>query len=92
MNSTKFAIILEWIPIISAPVSYILVMSGSGSDLVRRIISITMVLAFFGFVFAIIGRKLGREDRTVRVLGILDRLATVYVIVFYIIAIFSFGF
>lgn len=91
MNRKNIALILEWIPIVSAPVSYILVMLASDSDPVRRIISITMVLAFFGFVFAIIGRKLDREDRTVRILSILDRLATVYVIVFYAIAIFSFG-
>ena len=91
MIKKKLAFILEWIPIISAPVSYILVMSASDSDLIRRVISITMLLAFLGFIFAIIGRKLAKEDRAVRILSILDRLATVYVIVFYVIAIFSFG-
>ena len=91
MIKKKIALILEWIPIISAPVSYILVMSASDSDLIRRVISITMLLAFLGFIFAIIGRKLAKEDRAVRILSILDRLATVYVIVFYVIAIFSFG-
>ena len=91
MIKKTIALILEWIPIISAPVSYILVMSASDSNLIRRLIAVTLLLAFLGFVFAIIGRKLAKEDRAVRILSIIDRLATVYVIVFYVIAIFSFG-
>ena len=91
MIKKTIALILEWIPIISAPVSYILVMSASDSNLIRRLIAVTLLLAFLGFIFAIIGRKLAKEDRAVRVLSIIDRLATVYVIVFYVIAIFSFG-
>ena len=49
------------------------------------------MIAFFGFVFFIIGRKLVREDKTILVLGILDILATLFILGIYVIAIFSFG-
>ena len=86
-----FAILLEMIPVISAPVSYLLIISKYDSDMIRTIITITMALAFFGFAFFFIGRKIAKEDRIVRFLGILDWLATLYVIAFYILVIFVFG-
>ena len=91
MNRKTIAILLELIPVISAAISYALVVSSSDAAPVRRIISITFLLAFLGFVFFFIGRKLAKGDKTVRILGILDWLATLYVIAFYVIAIFSFG-
>jgi hypothetical protein len=59
--------------------------------MIRRVISITMMLAFFGFLFFILGHKFAKEDKLVRILGVLDLLATVCVVGFYILAIFSFG-
>ena len=46
----------------------------------------TMLLAFFGFVFFFVGRSMGKEDKTVKILGILDIFATISVIAIYIIA------
>ena len=91
MNRKIIAIILELIPVISAPISYALVISSSDAAPVRRIISIIFLLAFLGFAFFFIGRRLAKEDRTVRILAIIDWLATIYVIAFYILAIFRFG-
>jgi len=85
------AILMELIPVISAPVSYMLVVSSSDAALVRQIISITFCLAFLGFAFFFLGRRLAKGDKIVRILGILDWLATIYVITFYILVIFSFG-
>ena len=42
--------------------------------------------AFFGFVFFFVGRSMGKEDKTVKILGILDIFATISVIAIYIIA------
>ena len=47
--------------------------------------------SFFGFVFFFIGRKLNKESKIVRILGIFDWLATFYVIALYTIVIFIFG-
>lgn len=85
------AIIVESIPLVSAVVSYPLLISNLDSEPVRLVIAITFLCAFLGFVFFFIGRGLAKEDKTVRILGVFDWLATVYVIAIYIIAIFIFG-
>ena len=85
------AIILECVPLVSAAVSYPLLVSNLDSVLVRYIIAITFLCALLGFVFFFIGRRLAKEDKAVRILGVFDWLATIYVIAIYIIAIFSFG-
>ena len=74
MNRKTIAIITELIPVVSALVSIILILSDCDSEPIRRIILITTVLAFLGFAFFIVGRKLAREDRLVRILGLLDWL------------------
>lgn len=91
MNKKTAAIILEILPILSAVVTFPLVLSSFDSALIRRVISITMLCAFLGFLFCIIGRKLAGKERVVRILGILDVLATICVVGFYILAILSFG-
>ena len=91
MRRKTIAILLELIPVISAPISYLLVVSSPDAAPVRQIISITFLLAFLGFAFFFIGRRLAKGDRIVRILGIMDWLATIYVIAFYALAIFSFG-
>ena len=50
-----------------------------------------MILAFLGFAFFFIGRRLSKEDKAVRVLGVLDLLMPVLVIGFYVIAFMSVG-
>lgn len=91
MNRKIIAITAEIIPLASAVVSYWLLVSSLDSELIRQIISITFLFAFLGFVFFFIGRRLAKQDRAVRILGVFDWLATIYVIMIYIIAIFSFG-
>lgn len=91
MNKKTTAILLELIPVISAPVYYLLLVSENDSPMIRRGIASTMLLAFLGGVFSLIGRRLAGEDRAVRILGVLDWLATASVIGFYILAIFLFG-
>jgi hypothetical protein len=67
MNRKTLAVILEILPILSAPISYLLIVFGPDSGLIRSIITVTMVLAFFGFVFFFIGRKLAKQERIVKI-------------------------
>ena len=85
------AILLEILPIVSAPLAYLLVISDYNSPLIRAVIGITFLFAFLGFVFFLIGRKLAKDDKIVRILGIFDWLATLFIIAIYVIAIFNFG-
>ena len=85
------AILLEILPIVSAPLAYLLVISDYNSPLIRAVIGITFLIAFLGFVFFLIGRKLAKDDKIVRILGIFDWLATLFIVAIYVIAIFNFG-
>lgn len=85
------AIILELIPIIAAPVFFILVLTGLEFEGVKIVIPVAMLCAFLGFIFFFIGRKIAKGDGLVLLFGILDWLATAAVIAFYVIAIFNFG-
>ncbi|MBQ1412445.1 MAG: hypothetical protein IIY93_04560 [Clostridia bacterium] len=85
------AILLEILPIVSAPLAYLLVISDYNSPLIRAVIGITFLIAFLGFVFFLIGRKLSKGDKVVRILGIIDCIATLFIVAIYVIAIFNFG-
>lgn len=89
MSKKTVAVIVEIIPLVSAVVSYTLTVSSFDSGLVRLVIAITFLLAFLGFVFFFVGRMLAKEDKTVRILGIFDWLATIFVIAFYALAFLS---
>ena len=89
MSKKTVAVIAEIIPLVSAVVSYTLTVSSFDSGLVRLVIAITFLLAFLGFVFFFVGRMLAKEDKTVRILGIFDWLATIFVIAFYALAFLS---
>ena len=91
MKKKTLAIILEAIPILSAVVSIGLILSPYNSAPIRGIISAGVLLAFLGFAFFFIGRRLEKGDRAVRILGIFDWLATASIIVLYALAIISFG-
>ena len=91
MDKKTFAIIVEIIPVISAVVNYPLILSGADTAMVRGVIGFTTLFAFLGFLFFFMGRKLAKEEKIVRVLGILDWVATLSVILIYVVAIFSFG-
>ncbi|MBQ4219090.1 MAG: hypothetical protein IKQ00_07465 [Butyrivibrio sp.] len=86
MDKKKIATIVEIVPIVSAVLNFAFILAFEDSKFIRPIISITMFLAFFGFVFFFVGRSLGKDDKTVKILGIFDILATVYVIAIYILA------
>lgn len=85
------AIILEIIPILSAILFALMIKLPFEFAAARWITLITMLLALGGFLFFFIGRKIWRGDRIVRILGLLDWLATASVIAVYVFAIFSFG-
>ena len=70
---------------------FILLWSSVDTDLVRKLNTIFVIVAFFGFVFFFVGRKLAKGDTAVRILGILDILSTLSIIGFYGLAIFAFG-
>ncbi|MBO6047089.1 MAG: hypothetical protein J6P61_04965 [Erysipelotrichaceae bacterium] len=91
MNKKTIIKFLEKIPIICALLSFVLLVLPIDAPIIKTIMSFTIPLAFLGFVFFFVGRKFCKEDKTVRFLGYLDLLATVFVIVLYILAIFSFG-
>ena len=91
MIRKTIARILELIPVISAPVSYLLIISGYDSKWIGWAVLITLLLAFLGFAFSLIGRRLARGDRMVRILGVLDWLATIYVIALYVLSFLSIG-
>ena len=91
MSKKTIAVILELIPVISAPLALIMVTSHSDSELVSKLIPVTFLLAFLGFVFSFIGGKLVKRDKTVRILGVLDWLATLSIVGFYVLAFLSVG-
>ena len=91
MNKRTIAIIIEALPVISALMLFILLWSSVDTDLVRKLNTIFVIVAFFGFVFFFVGRKLAKGDTAVRILGILDILSTLSIIGFYGLAIFAFG-
>jgi len=89
MNKKTIAILAEIIPVVSAVAAYLLIISNYDSEPIRWVILITTLLAFLGFVFFFVGRRLARGDLAVRILGILDWLATFCVIGFYVLAFIS---
>lgn len=91
MNKKSIIKVLELIPIICAVLSFVLLVLPVDAPIIKTIMAFTIPLALFGFVFFFVGRKFCKEDKTIRLLGYLDLLATVFVIVLYILAIFSFG-
>ncbi len=91
MNKKNMIIAAETVPIISAILSLIFLLLPNGSNLISRIMPAVTLVAFLGFIFFFVGRKFCKKNKIVKILGILDILSTVYVIVLYIMAVFSFG-
>lgn len=91
MNKKTVAVILELIPVISAVLSYIFIFSPSDLHVARSIIAVSFLLAFLGFGFFFIGRRLAKGETIVRILGILDWLATISIIAIYALAFISIG-
>ena len=91
MNRRNAALLLELIPVLSAVLFFVLIGASPDTDLARKLITAFMLPVLLGFVFFLEGRKLAGEDRAVRILGILDLLATASVIGLYFLAAISFG-
>ena len=91
MNKKIIAIVLELIPVVSAVVSFYLFTTSKDSVLIRETLLVSFVFSLLGRAFFIVGRKLAGDDKTVRILGLLDLVASIYVIAFYVLAIISFG-
>ena len=91
MSRRTTAILIEAVPIVSLVICCVLMQLHKDSMSVRRIIAFTMLLALFGFVFFFPGRKLDREDRAVRILGILDWMTTIAVVIFYALVFIALG-
>ena len=91
MNRKTAAVIVELIPVVSAVLGLVFVLSSIETALTRKLTPVLFVLAFCGFVFYYIGRRICRGDRIVKLFGILDWLATFSIIGFYVLAILSMG-
>ena len=87
----KLAITIEVIPVIAAILSIGLIVSPYSSNAVRGVINISTLLAFMGFIFFFVGRKMDKEDNVVRIMSIAALLSGVCMVAFYIVAIMVFG-
>lgn len=83
------AVIAEAIPVVSAVIAYPLIWSDIDSDLARRLIGIALLFAFLGFAVSLICGRLAKGDKNVKILGILDWVATLSVIGLYLLAFFA---
>jgi hypothetical protein len=91
MEKKTIAAIIKLIPVISVIVSYALIFGNFNAAWTGRVTSVTVILAFLGFGFFFIGRRLGKEDRTLKILGILDILSSISIIVLYALSFASIG-
>lgn len=89
MNKKSIAITVELIPVISTVLYFLLVFSKFDSQLIRKAVYVTFFPALFGFAFFFIGRKIGKDYKTVRILGILDWLSTLSVIGLFILGAYA---
>lgn len=78
----------ELIPILSVISALLLIKRDTDSPLLRIITAVVFIIAFFGFVAFVIGRKLAKGDKVVRILGIFDWFATAFIVGIYALAIF----
>ena len=88
LNKRTILTIVKLIPVVSAVLAYILILSSAQAGVLT---TAAVLLAFFGFVFFFIGRKEAKEDKTLKILGWLDLLSTVAVIVLYALAMAAFA-
>ena len=86
MTKRTTAIIIELIPILSVISALLLLKRDTDSPFLRIVTAVAFIFAFFGFVAFFIGRKLAREDKTVKILGVLDWTATAIIVGIYVLA------
>ena len=88
MTKRTTAIIIELIPILSVISALLLLKRDTDSPFLRVITAVVFILAFLGFVAFFIGRKLAKEEKVVRILGIFDWIAPAIIVGIYALAIF----
>ena len=86
MTKRTTAIIVEIVPIVSAISALVLINRDTDSSLLRTATAVVFILAFLGFAAFFVGRKLAKEDKLVRVLGVLDWIATACIVGIYVLA------
>lgn len=86
-----FAIIIELIPIVSVVFAYLNIFTDMEFASGKIVSGAAVILAFLGFVFFLVGRRLARDDKAVRILGILDLLATAAIVGLYALAFIAIG-
>ena len=88
MTKRTTAILIELIPILSVISALLLLKRDTDSPFLRIVMAVSFIFAFFGFAAFFIGRKLAREDKTVKILGVLDWTATAIIVGIYALAFF----
>lgn len=88
MAKRTTAIIIELLPLLSVISALLLLKIDIDSPCIRIITMLIFILAFFGFVAFFIGRNLASEDKTVKILGVLDWIATAIIVGIYVLAFF----
>ena len=88
MKKRTKAILIELIPIVSVISALLLLKRDTDSPFLKIITAVAFIFAFFGFLAFFIGRKLAREDKTVKILGVLDWIATAIIVGIYALAFF----
>ena len=88
MTKRTTAILIELIPIVSVISALLLLKRDTDSLFLRMITMVVFIFAFFGFAAFFIGRKLARGDKTVKILGVLDWIATAMIVGIYALAFF----
>ena len=79
---------MELIPILSVISALLLLKRDTDTPFLRMITAVAYIFAFFGFGAFFIGRKLAREDKTVKILGVMDWIATAIIVGTYALAFF----
>ena len=92
MTKRTTALLIELIPVLSVIFALLLLKRDTDSPFLRIVTAVSFIFAFLGFVAFFIGKKLAREDKTVKILGVLDWIATaiiagIYALAFFVMAI-----
>ena len=88
MKKRTKAILIESIPIVSVISALLLLKRDTDSPFLRIITAVAFIFAFVGFSAFFIGRKLAGEDKKVKILGVLDWIATAVIVGTYALAFF----
>lgn len=86
MKKRTSAIIFELLPIISAIIAYFTTFVIEKESILTLVISaIAIVVAFNGYIFYLLFRKMAKEDMLIKVLSFLDIASSLTIIIFYIV-------